>query len=391
MKNRSRALKFSLPVLILAAGFIGMVSLVLSKTPPQKMERPQVGTLVETLVLKTDVHQIHVHATGTVQSAQRVNIVPQVSGRVVRLAPNFKEGSFFNQGQLLFEIEAADYQLAVEQSRAEIANAEYNLASVESQARVARIEWERVQLSDKAQPNPLVLYEPQVKNAKAALASARANLRQRLLDLERTKIYAPFNSRVSSKSVDVGQFVTAGQTVAAVTGTDAVEIVVPVPLDELQWIAVPRSLHQKGSMARVSLNVDGKQQWQGYIDRSLGEVDVQSRMIRIVVVVDDPYGLNQTTDNRLDLAEGLFVHVILEGKTLENVWAVPASALRHQETLWLMSDDQTLNIVPVQVLRREKDIVLVKGKMMDRQALVTTPISGAAQGMILRLAQEVRS
>ncbi len=391
MDVKSKILKYILPIVILAAGLVGMAGMVLSKTPPEKEVRSQAGTLVETTALKVIDHRVEIQATGTVQPAARVNIVPQVGGRVIRLAEDFKEGRFFSQGQLLFEIEVADYQLAVEKSRADIARTEYDLASVESQARVARMEWERVKLDDKTQPNPLVLYEPQLKNAQAALSSARADLEQRLLDLKRTKVYAPFNCRISSKSVDVGQFVTAGQTVATVAGTDAAEIVIPVPLHELQWISIPRSDREVGSSASVHLNVGREHTWQGHIDRSLGEVDAQSRMIRLVVKVDDPYGLKPGSNNPLDLAEGLFVGVTLEGRTLHRIMAIPVSSLRHEQTLWLMGEDCTLNILSVQVLRREKDIVLVQGAVPKGQQLVTTQISGAAQGMRLRLALEVQS
>ncbi len=391
MKSRSRLLKVGLPILILLAGSVGMVGMVTSKKPPQKVETSHIGTLVETEPLHAGDHQVRIYATGTVRSAVRIDIAPQVSGKIVRLAKGFREGGFFSKGELLFEIEDADYRLAIEQSRAQIAKAEYDLASVESQARVARQEWKRVQLDDKRMPNPLVLYEPQLKNARAALASAQADLQQRKLDLQRTRIVAPFNCRISTKSVDLGQFVSAGQAVATAAGTDAAEIVVPVPLHELQWIDVPRTLGAAGSAAKIHMNSGRDHYWQGRIDRSLGEADSQSRMIRLVVTVEDPYGLKSEKADALDLAEGLFVNVTLLGKSIENAYAVPANALRHQETIWLMTEEQTLNIVPVQVLRRERDYVLVHGSLGGSQPLITTQISGAAQGMPLRLAQEEQS
>ena len=391
MKTRSNIFKYSLPIIILAAGLAGTGSMMHSKTAPEKKTPRTMGTLVETLALQAEDHQVTIHVTGTVQPAVAVSIVPQVGGRVVHLADGFQEGRFFKKGQLLFAIESADYQLAVEKSRAEIARAEYDLAKVKSQARVARMEWERVNLDQQTQPNPLVLYEPQLKNAQAALAGAKADLQQQLLDLERTRVYAPFNCRIRSKSVDVGQFVTAGQPVATVAGTDAAEIVVPVPLQELQWIDVPRSNRQARSTATVHVHAGSAHIWKGHIDRSLGEVDANSRMIRLVVTVDDPYGLREKDGRALDLAEGMFVTVTLEGKTLEDVFAVPVSALRNNGTLWLRAADGTLDIIPVQVLRREKQHALVRGELHAGQDLVTTQVSGAAQGMRLRLAKEVQS
>jgi hypothetical protein len=154
---------------------------------------------------------------------------------------------------------------------------------------------------------------------------------------------------------------------------------------------VPRVHGKPGSIAEIHLNSGADQYWSGLIDRSLGEADVQNRMIRLVVTVEDPYGLKRNDANALDLAEGLFVNVTLLGKTIDDVYSVPASTLRHQKTLWLMSEDLTLNIVPVRVLRREKDHVLVRASLNGTQPLITTQISGAAQGMPLRLAREERS
>ncbi|MCJ7830715.1 MAG: efflux RND transporter periplasmic adaptor subunit, partial [Desulfobacterales bacterium] len=320
-----------------------------------------------------------------------VEIVPQVSGQIVHLAPEFIAGGFFNQGDLLFEIEPADYQLVVERNKASVAKAEYDLAQVESQARVARLEWKRIRMADKQKPNPLVLFEPQLKNARFALAAARADLRQRQLDLERTKLYAPFNCRVRSETVDPGQYLTAGKAVALVSGTDTAEIVLPVPLHDLQWLRIPRGGSPDGSPATVSIEVgDRVFEWSGRIVRGLGEVDAKGRRVRLVVSVPDPYGLQQRARAAagLDLTEGLFVKVSLAGATLTKVFRVPVGALRDDDTLWVMNPDSLLEIRRIQVLRRERDVVLVRGDLQDGERLIRTRLSGAAPGMKLRAAAE---
>ncbi len=385
-------MKVIFPVLILMAGFVGMQALVQSKTPPQKTPRSNPGMLVETLTVATTDQPVKVHATGTVQSRLNVPVVPQVSGRVMRVAPGFETGGFFQQGDLLFEIDPADYQLAAERGRAEVVRAEYELAQVQSQARVARLEWDRLDLGASGKPNPLVLYEPQLKNAQAALGAAKADLAQRRLDIERTRVRTPFNGRVRSKNVDVGQYVTAGQIVAEIAGTDTAEIVVPVPLRDLPWLTVPKSDQITGSKARVEIDLGGRQlTWQGRIDRSLGEVDPRSRMMRLVVSVDDPYGLSGSSVEAkpLGLAEGLFVRVILEGRPLKEIFALPPTALRNNSTVWVMNDQKKLNIRPVTVLRREKDKVLVQSGLVAGEEVVLTQLTGVAEGMQLRTAEEV--
>ena len=171
--------------------------------------------------------------------------------------------------------------------------------------------------------------------SQAALAGARADLQQRLLDIERTKIYAPFNCRVRRKNVDKGQFIAAGQNAGIITGTDQAEVVVPVPLEELQWLNIPKEAGKIGSSAEVRLAVGNSvYKWNGVVDRSMGEVDPASRMIRLVVTVEDPNNLKQSSKNSLQLAEGLFVDVIIQGRTLDQVFVIPSYTLRNRETIW---------------------------------------------------------
>ena len=92
----------------------------------------------------------------------------------------------------------------------------------------------------KGTPNPLTLYEPQLKAAQAAMAGAQADLSQAQLNLKRTVVPRPFNLRVRVKRVDKGQYVRVGQELATVYGTDVAEVIVPLPVAELRWLTIPR-------------------------------------------------------------------------------------------------------------------------------------------------------
>jgi RND family efflux transporter MFP subunit len=376
-----------IPLTVVAVGIAGMQWLSALKTPPKKAARKTSGALVETMNVRLGDRPITVWATGTVQPRMTADIVPQVSGRVTHVDSGFIAGGFFKKGALLFEIEAVDYELAAEKSRAAVAKAEYELAEIQSRARVARLEWERIRMVKKDRPNPLVLYEPQLKNARASLASARADLKQRLIDIRRTKIYAPFNCRIRSESIDPGQYITTGKSVAVVCGTDTAEVVVPVPYADLQWLSVPRKHGKKteGSPVTVKMDVEGQSfTWRGRVDRALGEVDAKGRMARIVIDVPDPYGIGTASQEEShDLADGLFVEVLIEGKTLKNIAYIPAGALRQNSTVWVMNDKQHLEFRDVELVRREKQMVLVRG-LKGEEKLILTYLTGAAPGMKLR-------
>lgn len=391
MSKKTILLKIALPIVVILAGLAGMQIMVHSRAAPKKEVKESRGVLVEVKSVTRENLPVVVMGTGTVGSRQEASITPQVNGRVTYLAPGFVVGGLFRKGDLLFRIEDTDYRLAIDGAKAALAKAEFDLATVEGQAHVARIEWERLHLAETKEPSPLVLYEPQLKNARASVDSAKAGLSQAELDLARTSVYAPFPCLVRSEEIDLGQYVTVGRNVATVAGTGAAEIVVPLPLEEMQWITIPRKGSKgNGSKALVKLAVgDQVLTWKGRVVRSLGEVDPRGRMAQVVVAVADPYNLERGGGpKRRDLEIGMFVDVEIIGKTLSGVFAVPRSALRDGDTVWTMDEEGRLRVTPVTVVRRERDTVILRDSFEEGDMVVLTNISGAAEGMQLRLAEE---
>ena len=87
----------------------------------------------------------------------------------------------------------------------------------------ALIDWQRLSAPDE-KPSALALREPQLQAAKARVLSARSTLTKAQLDLERTKIVAPFAGRVLQQLVDLGQVVSNGAQLAEIYATDLVEV-----------------------------------------------------------------------------------------------------------------------------------------------------------------------
>jgi RND family efflux transporter MFP subunit len=387
MSKKKIFLKIALPIIIILLGAIIMKTLVSSRQAPAKQVKAEAGILVQVLeAVRQDV-TVSIKGTGTVEASREVSIIPQVSGRVVTAAPGRVVGGFFKKGETLFEIEDIDYRLALEQAESSKARAEYDLATMESQARIARTEWEQLNSNNETPPNPLVLYEPQLRNARAALSSAAAMIEQAKINLERTKVKAPFNARIRSENIDPGQYVRSGSSVAVLSGTDRAEIAVSLSLDDLRWINIPGyGERQNGASAIVLINVGNTSyKWNGHVVRSSGEVDAKTRMIQLIVEVKDPYGMND--NNRpgyAALASGSFVDVHIKGKKLKGVFVVPRSAFRDNSTVWTMDKENKLKIINVDALKLERDRVIIGKGLNDGDMVILTNISGAAEGMKLR-------
>ncbi len=380
--------KFILPILVIVVGVVIMRMMILNRPAPEKKHRVNPGVLVQVVQPGSENRQIQVFATGTVQSVQEVEITPQISGKVVEVHPRLVTGGYINNGSLLFKIEDADYRLTVGKAQTVITQARSEITILESKAKVALGEWQRLHPSGQKKPNPLVVHEPQLETARAVLAAARTSLDQAKLDLARTEVYAPFDSLVRSEQLAIGQYVKAGNSVARLTATGAAEIIVPLPLEELQWLSVPRHDRQvEGAQALVRVTA-GRilYEWQGEVSRSLGEIDARSRMARLVITVADPYRLRQQKPNTgLDLSMGMFVDVILTGKQLANMVSLPRIALREQNTVWIMDAQGQLRIRKVSPLRFERDEVIIAEGLTGQERIVLTHLTGAAEGMKLRI------
>ena len=386
MKKHSKALKIFLPVAILLAGLAVMMIMVKSRPEQKKVQRHSPAILVEVMRAEsTDTISI-VHANATVSAAREVTVVPQVSGVVTSVEKDFVAGGFFRKGQTLFTIDETDYALALKSVEASLAKARHDLETVKSRAAIALQEWELLDDGKGEKPNPLVLYEPQLKEAEAGLESADALVQLAELKLSRTKLRAPFDVRVRSESIDVGQYIGMGSQVALLAGTGTAEVVVPLQKEELGWISIPRPGSKGGgSRATVSMGQEGgTASWNGSVVRSLGEVDPKSRMVSVVVEIQDPYGIRAKSSDTKILLNGSFVDVTIMGRPLKDVFVLPRSVLREDSTIWVMDEQGLLRINKVGVLRTEKDRIIIDSGLKDGDNIVLTRFSGAADGLRLR-------
>ena len=386
MKKDSKVLKVAIPLGILAVGFLVMMVLVMSKPEQVKVQREAPAMLVEVMKAQAVDTNAMVHATATVSAAREITIVPQVSGVVTSVERDFVAGGFFKKGQMLFTIDETDYALALKSAEAARAKALHTLETVRSRADIAEQEWEILDNGKGEKANPLVLYRPQLKEAEASLESADATVKLAELNLSRTRLRAPFDARVRSENIDVGQYIGLGSQVAVLAGTETAEVVVPLLKEDIRWVALPRpGVRSGGSLATVSMSQGAdKATWQGHVVRSLGEVDPKTKMVSVVVEVKDPYAIKGRAKGSTKLLNGSFVNVSIMGRGLSGVFTLPRTVLRGGSTIWVMDKQGMLRIKEVGVLRMEKDRVIIDSGLEDGDNIVLTRFSGAADGLRLR-------
>jgi RND family efflux transporter MFP subunit len=376
--------KIILPVFVIIIALVISYGFMKIKKKPHHRQHPRLETTVEIIKLEKTDYQVWVNSQGTVTPRTESTLIPEVSGRVMSISTFFREGAFFEAGQELLQIDASNYQIAATVAKSKVAEMQLLLAEEQAKAQQAEKNWHR--LVQGGEPSDLVLRKPQVLGAKAALASAEAELMLVRLDIQRTHIKAPYAGRILEQQVDIGQYVSPGTVLAKIYAVDYAEIRLPLSDEQLQFIDVPESYRgqQQNNQFKpeVILNtVMGIQrnQWQGRIMRAEGAYDTRSRRLSLVAQVDNPYA--KTADNKPPLKVGQFVEAKIKGKQLQQVFVIPRSAIRNNSELIIVNEQSRLNIRQITALWSDADYVVIEQGLQEGEWLCITPVQYAVNDL----------
>lgn len=375
----NRALQIGLPIVLLLAG-IGATRVLASyaavATPTDVAPAP---LNVEVISVQRQAHDAVIYASGTMQPATQIDLVTQVPGRVVWTAPGLTPGARFAEGETIARIDARDFEAQVVQARANLANAELNLALEQARAQQAGREQE---LLGQAADNALARRDPQLAAATAAVEAAKASLSIAELNLQRTRLLAPFDAIVTTESLDVGQYIAPGAAVARLIGTSRFRVRVGLPVHELGLIDIPDLTADAGSAAIVRQRLaDGSVlQVEGFVLRALGELDPQTRTGAVLIAIDDPLG---QTDGALPILPGAFVDVEIRATSELQTLRVPRIALDGGDHVWLADPESRLQRRAVTVAWGDPTHVYLQDGLEDGERVVITPMALPVVGLSL--------
>ena len=117
--------------------------------------------------------------------------------------------------------------------------------------------------------------------------------------------------------------------------------------------------------------------------RTEGEIDPRTRMVNDVARVEDPYA-RRDGGRRPPLAVGLFVEPEILGEVAEGVAVLPRAALRGSARVLVVDAESRLRFREVDVLRRTRDRVLIRGGLEPGEQVCVSPLDTAVDGMEVR-------
>lgn len=439
MKNALKLVFVTLPLVAVGAGVLAYI--VATKPPPERIALAERATPVRVITARTQTVTPSIVGFGLVNPSRTFEAIAQVGGTVDYVNPNLQKGAILPAGLVLMRLSPVDFNLAIAQSNANIRAAEARLAelTVSEANQTSALEIEKQALALKAADleRAETLFEngtiPQtvrdtartahlaqrqkvqaVESTLALLPTQRAvqveqiavyeaNLETARLNLERTELTLPFAARVASTSVEVGQFVRAGQTVAVLDGIEAAEVEAQVSvaaLRRLMQTTRPNSemlafdpsmmsevIRQLGLTADVQLRLgQDALSWPASVDRISDTIDQKTGTLGVIVRVDTAYS-GAEPGERPPLTKGMFVEVTLEAQPVSGI-VVPRNALRDGK-LSVVDGDNRLQMVPVSYDLVQDGVALISDGVEEGARIVVSAPSPAMPGMLLDASDDI--
>ena len=368
----------------------------------------------------------------------------EVSGKIVYLHPQLKDGAVFPKDTVVIRIEEDDFQSSLKMSQA---SSEYNLAKLNeikvniqntrvelklanAKLTLAKTDYLRIKKlltkhlvsqsnADAKHSDVLKLQQEvqnlnsrlrvlpqQVRSLEANLSNTQAATSNQQRNLDRTTITLPFNARISTLNVENQQYVTQGSSLFSAQTTDKVLINAQFPMLQFRILAKDFQVEQElireafqsgfsselftslGLTAEVKLSENINSRWQAKVERISSTLDPKTRTLGVFVSVDKP-NTQIIPGLKPPLLDGMYTEITIKGKA-KDFFIVPRDAL-HEGELFIISKDNKLE-------RRQLKPSLIQGKMaLFEQGLsadekvIVSDLFPAISGIALNLTKDKRS
>ncbi|ELR64679.1 Membrane fusion protein of RND family multidrug efflux pump [Photobacterium marinum] len=369
---------------------------------------------------------------GRVRPKVEWQAIAEVSGKVIYRHPDLEKGRVLDAGTVLLKIDPLDYELRLAQAEADVSSSQAQLAKLTQEEAnlktTLKIEKNRLQISQKELArkkelrrkgltsqsavdleqqntlaskkvvqdieNQLIVLPNERKVTQAQLEVNQSRVAEARRSLDKTIITLPFDARISSVDIEQNQVVNTQQSMVIAHGIDTVEIDAQIALHDMQVLA--------SSLTRYTAHADGRpradqldltamiqlssgsftQQWPAKVARISDTVNANQATVGVILEVSQDYS-QLSPESAPPLVNGMFVEARLTGQSNAH-WVIPERAL-HGNKIYLVKDDNTLDIQQITVLFRHNGKVAIRGELSASQQLITNDLLPAVAGMALRV------
>ena len=365
---RSRHAKKALAA-AMAATFILSVAGCAKK---EQQAGPQ-ATLVRTMKVITRTTPIVYDYTGFVEATQEMNLAPQVTGQIV--GKYFKGGDTVQAGQVLYEIDPRTYKANLLSAEGNLASARAALANAEMDAERYTKLYEQNAVSKQMLDNAVTARD----QARASVKAMEGLLLNAQINMEETKVTAPFTGRTDTSSVEVGNYVEAGKTtLTKISNTDPV--FVKFSIAEPEYLTLAAASDGNGAaldnLSAVLANGEtyGLKGKVAEVNRGISD---NTGTLTIKATFQNP---------KKELLPGMFAHIQATGGVRENALLIPqrsVTELMYKNFVYVVGADNKVIMKEIKLGQKVGRLIMVNGGLTGEETLVVEGVGKMRQGALV--------
>ena len=397
-------------IAVLIAGYLEATKPQLK--PSESVEREWLVDLVTTSI---GDQEYFVKAYGEVIPERDLEMRSLVSGQVIEVSPNFKDGGIIDSGEMLLQIEPFEYVSTMNQAKAELSSARALLKEYKAQLRAEErsADQNKIQLelairelnrrkklltqkvvSEKHVEDAAILasererieglstetvraYAARLERQESVISSAEIFLQRTQRDLKNTKLIAPFEGYLTSTSAAVGKRLSINDRVARLLDLKQLEVMFHLPDSEYGKLISSDGGGLEGRIISVVWRF-GQQtrEFVAAIERVSSEIKSETGAIRV-------YAQLFTDSESILIRPGTFVEVIMPGPIFPRSVKLPENALHESNSVYV-SVGGRLEKRLVDVLGRTGNEIIVRGELSDGDKVVISRFAEIGPGIKVR-------
>jgi membrane fusion protein, multidrug efflux system len=417
-----------------------LLAIVIVKIQPDMQHKPEAGYITPVKVIEVKRFSVRpaIKGFGVVEPDILLESKAEVSGKIIYVHPQLRDGAIFPKDTVVLRIEEKDYHSSLQQAEANVAviqaklreikvtikNTRVDLSLVKKKLTLAKNDLARVntllkknliaQSSADVKQTEVLKLRQEVQNLSsklntlpeqqasldASLANAQAALETKQYNLGRTTIRTPFNARISKLMVDEGQFIAQGGLLFTAQTTDKVLINAQFSLDQFRSLARSFSdneelitqafrtgfsnhfFAQLGLSAKVRLADHENPYWQATVERISSTLDPVTRTLGIIVSIANPYA-HIKPGVKPPLMKGMYTEILLRGKP-RDVFLVPRDAL-HEYELFISDNENRLERRAIKPVQLQDMMALFATGLKVGEKVIVSDLFPAIPGIKLKL------
>ena len=357
----------------LAAAMAATMMLTVAGCAKKEQQAGPQATLVKTMKVITRTTPIVYDYTGFVEATQEMNLAPQVTGQII--AKNFKGGDTVQAGQVLYEIDPRTYRANLLSAEGNLASARAALANAEMDAERYTKLYEQNAVSKQMLDNAVTARD----QARASVTALEGLLLNAQINMEETKVTAPFTGRTDTASVEVGNYVEAGKTtLTKISNTDPV--FVKFSISEPEYLTLAATTTGGGAsldnLTAVLAN---------------GETyDMKGQVTEVNRGISDNTGtltIKATFQNpNKKLLPGMFAHIQATGGVRDNALLIPqrsVAELMYKKFVYIVGNDNKVIMKEIKLGQTVGRLVMVNSGLTGEETLVVEGVGKMRQGALV--------